>query len=51
MKPIRYDEKEIEKYMSQGYWENIILPDYWERNAERWPDKEALVDSEGTRLT
>ena len=51
MKPIRYDEKEIEKYVRDGYWKNTILPDYWERNAERWPDKEALVDSLGTRLT
>jgi len=51
MKPIRYDEKEIEKYVSDGYWKNTILPDYWEQNAERWPDKEALVDSLGTRLT
>jgi len=51
MKPIRYDEKEIEKYVMNGYWKNTILPDYWERNAERWPDKEALVDSLGTRLT
>jgi len=51
MKPIRYDEQEIEKYVSEGYWKNVILPDYWERNAGEWPDKEALVDSEGTRLT
>ena len=51
MKPIRYDEKEIEKYLRDGYWKNMILPDYWERNAARWPDKEALVDSLGTRLT
>ena len=51
MKPIRYDEKEIEKYVREGYWKNTILPDYWEGNAERWPDMEALVDSVGTRLT
>jgi non-ribosomal peptide synthetase component E (peptide arylation enzyme) len=51
MKPIRYDEKEIDKYVRDGYWKNKILPEYWERNAERWPDKEALVDSVGTRLT
>jgi non-ribosomal peptide synthetase component E (peptide arylation enzyme) len=51
MKPIRYDKKEIEKYVRDGYWKDTILPDYWERNAERWPDKEALVDSAGTRLT
>ncbi len=51
MKPIRYDESEIEKYLCDGYWESSILSDYWEWNAERWPDKEALVDSTGSRLT
>ena len=52
MKPIRYDEKEIERYVKAGYWEEeTILADYWERNAEKWPDREALVDSRGIRLT
>ncbi len=51
VKPIRYDESEIEKYLEQGHWEESILPDFWERNAARWPDKEALVDSTGGRFT
>ena len=51
MKPVRYDEDEVERYVKGGYWENTILPDYWEWNARRWPDKEALVDSRGVRLT
>ena len=51
MRPIRYDEAEIKKYTAEGHWENTILPDYWEWNARRWPDREALIDSEGTRLT
>ncbi len=51
MRPIRYNEVEIEKYVAEGYWENTILPEYWEWNARRWPNKEALIDSEGTRLT
>lgn len=51
MKPIRYDENEIEKYVRKGYWDYSILPDYWERNAKKWPDKEAMVDSTGSRLT
>lgn len=51
MKPVRYDEGEVERYVKGGYWENTILPDYWEWNARRWPDKEALVDSRGVRLT
>lgn len=51
MKPIRYDPKEIEKNLKEGYWDKTILPDYWDRNAEKFPDKEALVDSTGKRFT
>jgi len=51
MKPVRYNKKEIDRYLKSGYWENTILPDYWEWNAKRWPDREALVDSRGIRLT
>jgi non-ribosomal peptide synthetase component E (peptide arylation enzyme) len=51
MKPVRYDPKEIEKNLQEGYWDKTVLPDYWDRNARQWPDKEALVDSLGKRLT
>ncbi len=51
MKPVRYDPKEIEKNLKEGYWDKTILPDYWDRNARQWPNKEALVDSLGSRLT
>jgi len=51
MKPVRYDQKEIDQYLKEGYWDKTILPDYWDRNAKEWPDKEALVDSTGSRLT
>jgi len=51
MKPIRYDRDEIERYVKEGYWDKTILTDYWERNAKKWPTKEALVDSTGSRLT
>jgi non-ribosomal peptide synthetase component E (peptide arylation enzyme) len=51
MKPIRYDQKEIEKNLKEGYWDKTILSDYWEKNAKKWPDKVALVDSVGGRLT
>jgi len=51
LKPIRYDQKELEKYLRDGYWDKTILPDYWDRNARQWPDKEALVDSTGSTLT
>ena len=51
MRPVRYDPKEIEKNLKEGYWDKTILSDYWDRNARQWPDKEALVDSMGSRLT
>jgi non-ribosomal peptide synthetase component E (peptide arylation enzyme) len=51
MKPVRYDQMEIEKNLQENYWDKTILPDYWDRNARQWPDKEALVDSLGSRLT
>ena len=51
MKPVRYDQKEIDKYLKEEYWDKTILPDYWDRNARQWPNKEALVDSLGSRLT
>lgn len=51
MKPIRYDPGEIEKNLTKEFWDKTILPDYWDRNARKWPDKEALVDSLGSRLT
>jgi non-ribosomal peptide synthetase component E (peptide arylation enzyme) len=51
VKPIRYDQEETEKNLREGYWDKTILPDYWDRNARKWPDKEALVDSTGSCLT
>jgi non-ribosomal peptide synthetase component E (peptide arylation enzyme) len=51
MKPVRYDHEEVDRYLKQGYWDKTILSDHWERNARKWPDKDALVDSTGSRLT
>ena len=51
MKPVHYDQKVIYKNLKEGYWDKTILPDYWDTNAKKWPDKEALVDSTCSRLT
>jgi non-ribosomal peptide synthetase component E (peptide arylation enzyme) len=51
MKPIRYDQEEIEKNLKEGFWDKTILPDYWDRNSRQRPNIEALVDSLGSRLT
>jgi non-ribosomal peptide synthetase component E (peptide arylation enzyme) len=37
--------------MREGIWDKSILSDHWEKNAEEYPDREALVDSKGSRLT
>jgi non-ribosomal peptide synthetase component E (peptide arylation enzyme) len=51
VRPVRYDHEETEKNLEKCYWDKTILPDYWDRNARQWSDKEALVDSLGNRLT
>ncbi len=39
MRPIRYDQKEIDKNLKEGYWDKTILSDYWEKNSKKWPKK------------
>jgi non-ribosomal peptide synthetase component E (peptide arylation enzyme) len=51
MRPIRYDEAEVKKYTGKGWWTEDLVSDYWDRNAEKYPDREALVDTLGRRLT
>jgi hypothetical protein len=34
MKPVRYDQKEIDRYLKEAYWDKTILPDYWDKNAK-----------------
>ncbi|MDP2744770.1 MAG: class I adenylate-forming enzyme family protein [Dehalococcoidia bacterium] len=49
-RPTRYTEEMTAEYFKKGYWESTTWPEIWARNAEKWPDREALVDSK-TRLT
>jgi non-ribosomal peptide synthetase component E (peptide arylation enzyme) len=51
VKTVRFDEKLAKKYIKEGYWTQETLYDYWAKNAKERPDKEALVDSTGKRLT
>lgn len=51
MKPVRYSEEQVEDYRAKGYWTDEVFADFWERNAREYPDKEALLDSKGSRLT
>ena len=49
-KPTRLTQDMIDDYIDRGYWDGLSIPDILRRNAEHYPDKEAVVDSE-TRLT
>ncbi len=50
MKPTRYTPELIDEYRRKGYWETTTFYEIWDRNAEQYPGKEAVVDSR-TRLT
>lgn len=49
-KATRYTPRLIEKYCREGLWTTETLSDIWDRNAEIYPEEEALVDSRN-RLT
>ena len=49
-KPTRYTPEMFEEYKEKGYWDSLTVSDVWERNAEIYPDREAVVDSR-TRVT
>ena len=49
-KASRYTTELIDEYVKNGYWDTTSLADLWERNAKRYPDAEAIVDSRN-RLT
>lgn len=49
-KPIRYSEEMIKELVERGCWDDTTLADLWDRNAQLYPDNEAVVDSR-LRLT
>jgi non-ribosomal peptide synthetase component E (peptide arylation enzyme) len=49
-RPVRYTPEKVMEYIGNGYWEAMLACDYWDRNAELYPEKEAIVVGE-TRLT
>lgn len=49
-KPTRYTPEMTADYTRRGYWGAKTPSDIWHRNAQMYPDKEAIVDSK-TRLT
>ncbi|KJS46525.1 AMP-binding protein [Desulfosporosinus sp. BICA1-9] len=51
MIPVKYNQQDAEDYLAKGYWTDQVFSDFWEKNAKNYPDKEALIDSNGSRLT
>ena len=49
-RPTRITQEMIDEYTARGYWDARSIADILKKNAEQFPDKEALVDSE-RRLT
>jgi len=45
VRPIRYTQKMVDEFVAKGYWTQELFFDFWERNAQQDPDREALVDS------
>lgn len=50
MKTMTFSEEQIQAFKAQGFWNEVSFEQHWAENAERFPDKEALVDAR-TRLT
>ncbi len=48
--PSIYTQEEMDQFIASGYWDRANSLDIWERNADKYPDEEALVDSK-SRLT
>ena len=49
-KPTRLTQEMIGAYIAQGFWDELGIADILVQNAGRWPEREAVVDS-NMRLT
>src|SRR5512139_3228737 len=50
VRPSIYTQEEIDQFIAHGYWDRANSLDFWEQNADKYPDDEAVVDSK-SRLT
>ncbi len=46
--PTRYTPELIAEYTGKGYWEQMSLSQFWDRNAKDYPQREAIADSKTT---
>jgi len=44
-------DKRIREYTSKGYWEHMTVGDYLDENIKKYPNKIAIVDPKGRRVT
>ncbi|MBW1945228.1 MAG: AMP-binding protein, partial [Deltaproteobacteria bacterium] len=49
-KPTRLTQEMIDAYIARGFWDERGIGDILRQNSERWPEREAVVDS-NMRLT
>lgn len=42
--PTRYDQELVTKYTKMGFWDQLTVSHYWDRNAREFPEREAFVD-------
>ncbi len=42
----RYTPEEIKSYLGLNYWTQDLTADFWQRNAETYPDREAVSDGQ-----
>lgn len=35
---------ELQQFIDKGVWEDLTWPEVWDRNAEKYPDDEAIID-------
>jgi len=50
VRPSIYTQEEMDQFIAHGYWDRASCLDFWEQNANKYPDDEAVVDSK-SRLT
>ncbi len=49
-KASRYTPEMIDEYIRKGYWDGTTISGFWDRNAQLYPDGEAIADAQN-RLT
>jgi non-ribosomal peptide synthetase component E (peptide arylation enzyme) len=50
VRPSIYTQEEMDHFIAHGYWDHANSLDIWERNADKYPNDEAVADSQ-SRLT